>query len=185
MTLDEFLDWEQRQPIRYEFDGLGAVAMTGGTLAHSEIQGNLALALKSRLRGKPCRFVGNDVKIEVAGRIRYPDGYVTCTPHGPGDTIIRDPVVIFEGLSQSTAAIDTIVKNREYAATPSILRYVILAQDVVGGTMFERTSEDWVGHVLGPEGILRMPEIGVEVPVSEFYEGIDLPPLPAEDRVDG
>jgi hypothetical protein len=42
MTLAEFLEWEERQPLRYEFDGVGPVAMTGGTYGHSGIQGNLA-----------------------------------------------------------------------------------------------------------------------------------------------
>jgi Uma2 family endonuclease len=185
MTLDEFLAWEDRQPLRYEFDGVQAIAMTGGTLAHAAIQVNLAVALVTRLRGKPCRYIGNDLKIEVAGRIRYPDGFVTCTPGAPTDKIVRDPVVIFEVLSESTSGIDTVVKNREYAATPSVRRYVLLAQDVMGGAMFERIGEDWVGHVLGPESVLSMPEIGVEVPVAEFYEGIDLPPPPAEDQPPG
>ena len=29
MTLAEFLAWEEREPLRYEFDGFGPVAMTG------------------------------------------------------------------------------------------------------------------------------------------------------------
>ncbi len=29
MTLAEFLDWEERQELRYEFDGFQPVAMTG------------------------------------------------------------------------------------------------------------------------------------------------------------
>ena len=48
--------------------------MTGGTAAHSAIQGNIAAALKTRLRVKPCPFHGSELKIEVAGSIRYPDG---------------------------------------------------------------------------------------------------------------
>lgn len=31
MSLDDFLDWEERQELRYEFDGFQPVAMTGGT----------------------------------------------------------------------------------------------------------------------------------------------------------
>ncbi len=185
MTLEEFLAWEDRQPIRYEFDGLEPRAMTGGTRAHAAIQVNLAVALVTRLRGKPCRYIGNHLKIEVAGRIRYPDGFATCSPGAPGDKVVRDPVVIFEVLSDTTSSIDTVVKNREYAATPSVRRYVILAQDVVGGTMFQREGDDWLGHVLGPGSLLSMPEIGVEVPIAEFYEGIDLPPSPPEDEHPG
>jgi Uma2 family endonuclease len=182
MTLEAFLEWEDRQPIRYEFDGLRAIAMTGGTRAHAAIQVNLAVALVTRLRGKACRYFGNDLKIQVAGSIRYPDGFVTCAPGAPRDKIARDPVVIFEVLSDSTTGIDTVVKNREYAATASVRRYVLLAQDVIGGTMFERKGEDWIGHVLGPDAVLSMPEIDVEVPIAEFYEGLDLPPLPTEDE---
>ena len=44
MTLAEFLEWEERQPLRYEFDGVGPVAMTGGTAGHADIQRNLAIA---------------------------------------------------------------------------------------------------------------------------------------------
>jgi Uma2 family endonuclease len=185
MSFGEFLDWEDCQPLRHEFDGVAPVAMTGGTRAHAQIQRNLAFAMHSRLRGKPCQFFGNDLKIEVAGSVRYPDGFVTCTPGAPADKVARDPVVIFEVLSQSTAATDTVVKNREYAATPSVRRYVMLAQDVAAGTMFERVGEDWIGHVLGPESILAMPEIGVEVPIAEFYEGVELAAASTEDEVSG
>ena len=81
MTLAEFLEWEERQPMRYEFDGVGPVAMTGGTVGHADIEANLAAALRTRLRGKPCRFYGSDLKFQVAdGQVRYPDGMVVCSP---------------------------------------------------------------------------------------------------------
>jgi Uma2 family endonuclease len=72
LTLAEFLKWEERQELRYEFDGFRPVARSGGTAAHAGIQANLAFSLRGRLRGKPCRFYGSDLKIEVAGRVRYP-----------------------------------------------------------------------------------------------------------------
>ena len=54
MSLEEFLAWEVRQEFKYEFDGFAPVAMVGVTVAHSVIQGNLLIALGTRLRGKPC-----------------------------------------------------------------------------------------------------------------------------------
>jgi len=30
LTVDEFLDWERAQQLRYEFDGIQPVAMTSG-----------------------------------------------------------------------------------------------------------------------------------------------------------
>jgi putative restriction endonuclease len=72
MTVGQFLDWESRQEARYEFDRFAPVAMTGGTREHSLIQINLATALRARLQGGPCRVVGTDLRISVAGSIRLP-----------------------------------------------------------------------------------------------------------------
>ena len=89
--------------------------------------------------------------------------------------MLHEPVVIFEVISKSTARTDRIVKNREYAATASVRRYVILEQEAAEATMFERTeSGDWVGHILAADTTLHMPEIGVSLPLAEIYEGIDL-----------
>jgi Uma2 family endonuclease len=184
MTLGQFLDWEATQPLRYEFDGFRPIAMTGGTGAHSAIQGNLAVSLRGRLRGRPCQFHGSDLKIEVAGRIRYPDGFVVCTPVGNNSTVVRDPVVIFEVLSESTAATDYGAKNEEYAATSSVQRYVILRQNKIAGTMYERIGDDWIWHVLSAASVLRMPEIGIEVPLAEFYIDIDLSPISGDDAME-
>lgn len=173
MALAEFLEWEERQPLRYEFDGQRAVAMTGGTSAHAGIQRNLAIAVGGRLQRKQCRFFGSDLKIEVAGRIRYPDGLVVCVPLSPTDRIVREPVVVFEVLSESTASTDTITKNAEYSSTPSLMRYIILSQDEIGGQMFERIGSDWVGHVLHADAVLAMPEIGLEIPFAEFYIDVE------------
>jgi Uma2 family endonuclease len=174
MTLAEFLEWEERQEARYEFDGFQPVAMTGGTAAHAFIQRNLAISIGGRLRSRECQFYGNTLKVEVAASIRYPDGFVVCSEVSPQSKVVHDPVVIFEVLSDRTGRTDLVTKNHEYAATLSVRRYVILAQDTIAGTMFERVGDDWVGHLLAADSMLRMPEIGLEVPLAELYEGIDL-----------
>lgn len=80
MSIGEFLVWDERQPVRYEFDGFHPVAMMGGTLAHDRIMRRLHRCLEDRLAGRPCEPFGPDVKIIVDGKARYPDALVTCTP---------------------------------------------------------------------------------------------------------
>jgi Uma2 family endonuclease len=174
MTLAEFLAWEEQQELRWEFDGVQPLAMTGGTAAHGTLQANIIVSVGGRLRGSPCRIFGSHLKIEVAGSIRYPDAFVACTPVAANATVLREPVIVFEILSPSTAGIDRIVKNREYAATPSIRRYVMLEQDRIAATVFHRAGTDWVGHLVGEAETLHLPEIGIELPLAELYEGIDL-----------
>jgi hypothetical protein len=55
-----------------------------------------------------------------------------------------------------------------------VRRYIVPAQDEMFGTMFERIGTDWVGHLLHAGSILRMPEIDIELPLAELYEGVDL-----------
>ena len=183
MSLAEFLEWEERQELRYEFDGVEPSAMTGGSLRHAAIQRNLAIAVGSRLRGKPCQFFGSDLKIQAAeNSSRYPDGIVLCSDMDPSLKIVRNPVVIFEVLSPSTAAKDRIVKAREYQATPSVKRYVMLEQDRIGATVHVRAQDGWSVLVLKDDDILAMPEIGLEIPLAEFYEGLAFEAQPAEDN---
>ena len=185
-TLDEFLSWEEKQELRYEFDGTRPVAMTGGTLEHDRIQVNLVTELNNRLSGKPCRIHGNSLKVQVMGSIRYPDAFVTCTPIRRGSTVVAEPVVIFEVLSKGTARTDRMVKNREYAGTDSVRRYVMLEQSAIEGTMFTRSDQgaDWIGHILGSDSILRMPEIGVDLPLAALYANVDFSAVDP-DEADG
>ena len=176
MSLDDFLAWEERQELRYEFDGFRPVAMTGGTEAHSLIQARLIAALTNRLDGKPCRAHGSHMKVEVAGRIRYPDAFVVCSEPVAGRKVITDPVVVFEILSDSSAADDLLRKNAEYCATASVQRYVVLQQVTAGATVFARRGELWAAVVVQGEGaVLDMPEIDIAVPLAEIYAGVPFP----------
>jgi Uma2 family endonuclease len=178
MSLDQFLAWEERQELRYEFDGIRPRAMTGGTLAHDQITFNVRKALDARLAGKPCRPFGPNVKVLVAGTVRYPDAVVTCTPARFGATIADDPVVVFEVVSEDSARTDRIEKLRECQATPTIQRYVILEQKSIGAMVFSRREELWTAIALTEGDTLEMPEIGVEIPLAELYTGIEFPASP-------
>lgn len=174
MTVPQFLAWEERQELRYEFDGFQTVALTGGTDAHEAIGGMLRSLLQARLQGKPCRVRGPTMKIEVMDRIRYPDAFVYCTPVAPTETVIKDPVVLFEGLSPGTSRTDRIEKLREYQATELIERYAILEQDSIAASVFVRHGTDWIAHALTADDVLRMPEIEVELPLSDIYADLQL-----------
>jgi Uma2 family endonuclease len=180
MTVAEFLAWEERQELRYEFDGERPVAMTGGTLRHDDICSNLRTALKSRLGGGPCRPFGPNVKILAAGRVRYPDVIVVCTPQNGRATVAEAPVVAFEIISASTSRTDRFEKLREYFETPSIQRYAILEQDSIGALVHERKPEAWQVTALTGKDVLALPEIGVSLPLAECYAGVELGD-PSED----
>lgn len=176
MTSEEYLVWEEAQELKWEFDGVQPVAMTGGTAAHSIIQGNLISALIGRLRGKRCRPLGPDMRVPTGlGRYRYPDAVVTCASVAPTARDIPEPVVLFEVLSSSTEHEDRHVKLLEYRSIASVQRYVMLEQDEMLATVVARTGAGWSLEQIGPAGVLAMPEIGVELLLAELYADVAFP----------
>ena len=89
--------------------------------------------------------------------------------------MITDPVVIFEILSDENERRDRVTKNNEYRLTPSVQRHVMLEQHEPAGIVFAREGERWVGTLLTSNALLTMPELGIEVPLAEFYEGLTFP----------
>jgi len=67
--------------------------------------------LFNRLRGHRCEGHGSDLKIKVAGRIRYPDAFIVCFPGVSGALMVHDPVAVFEILSPDTSDTDHFEKN--------------------------------------------------------------------------
>ena len=180
MTIDAFLDWEAAHDLRWEFDGVAPVAIAGGSPAHGLIAANLVREVANRLAGMPCQVFSGEVKLRTGSSVRYPDAFVMFGVVDPEATLVRDPIVVFEVLSDATAATDLLAKNREYRAVPSIRRYVVLEQTRIGATVFAREPAGWLGRLLGAGDTLVMPEIGIGLPLADIYAGLDLSAPPGE-----
>ncbi len=182
MTQDEFFAWAQAQDGRYEFDGLQPVAMTGGSRTHARISGNILVELHNRLRGNACEPLNGDAGIQTIGEaVRYPDCVVSCAPDHDRDRLVSTPVIVFEVVSPSSIREDRILKPDEYALVPSIKRYVIVEQAVVGLTVLWRESDEpWRFQTLKAGDTLALPEIGAEIPVDRLYERVNFDEPPSE-----
>lgn len=177
MTREQFLDWAAARDERYEFDGFQPVAMTGSTRRHNQISFNIHRALHGRLKGSGCSALGMDAGVATVGdAVRFPDALVACTPGSGADRLIPGVVAVFEVLSPTSGRTDRIVKLNEYQVVASIRHYVLLEHGFVGMTQFSRAAgdADWTALALTGDEVLRMPEIGVEIPVADLYEDVDL-----------
>ena len=65
----------------------------------------------------------------------------------------------------------------EYRSLPSVRRYVLLEQAAPLATVITRSDNGWNIEVLGADGTLSMPEIGVEITMAELYEGLEFTTL--------
>ncbi|NER07355.1 MAG: Uma2 family endonuclease [Okeania sp. SIO3C4] len=82
MSPEEYLEWEAKQELRYEYIDGEILAMTGGTIPHSKIYLNFYTALRPHLHQKGCETYVAGVKVQANENSRYfyPDLVVISNP---------------------------------------------------------------------------------------------------------
>jgi Uma2 family endonuclease len=157
----------------------GCRRLSGGTAEHDTIGNNLRVALHAQMRGKPCRTHGPDLKVKAGKDGRYPDALIDCGPRVTGALHAQEPVAVFEVLSKSTGWIDQSLKLRDYDATPTIRIYVLISQDELRAMVYSRDADGRLGIqsavlIEGMEASIELSELGLTLPFSDLYEGLDL-----------
>jgi Uma2 family endonuclease len=180
MTIEEFLAWEETQPEKHELL-YGEVyphevyGMVGARRIHVIVAGNCFAALKSHLRGGPCQVFINDMKLAVAeGSSFYPDLMVTCNEADLGaDLVMRNPKVIIEVLSPSTANYDRGEKFFAYRGLPSLEEYALVDPESRRVEVCRRVGEgDWLLVTSdSPKGLI-LNSLDFHAPPETLFEGL-------------
>lgn len=102
MTAAQYLAWEIEQTERHDFYHGEVFAMAGGSDEHNTASLNVASALKSHLRGSPCRVFMSDMRLELAvnNHYSYSDVMVTCDPRdaaAQASRLKKYPKLVVEG----------------------------------------------------------------------------------------
>ena len=174
-TADEFLVWEAQQALRHEYLAGDVFAMTGGTLDHNRLAGNLFAALRAGLRGTPCEVFINDVmvRVEAADACFYPDLVVTCSEADRhAERVISQARVIVEVLSPSTAAYDWGAKFEACSHLPGLAEYVLVeAERIAVHVLRPNAAQRWERWHCGPGDSLELTSLGLDIPLAELYAG--------------
>ena len=178
MSPQEYLDWEDQQDQKYAYVNGEVFAMTGGTIPHNLIAGNLFALLKSHVRRRGCRVFIADVKVQVSrrGPYHYPDVMVSCDPRDKNAIkLIQYPCLIVEVLSPSTAAYDRGDKFTHYRQISTLQEYVLIDAEKVSIDRYRRIADrhwDLQTYITGES--LDLHSITWEIPLELIYEDIPL-----------
>ena len=93
--------------------------MSGASLAHTLITGDIAAELNIQLRGRECKVITNDMRIQTSpkGAYFYPDVIVFCGEPQFEDNVfdtLLNPIVVVEVFSPSSEAYDRGEKFAHY-----------------------------------------------------------------------
>ncbi len=184
MSPEEYLAWEAEQDDKYEYENGEIIAMTGGTIPHSQIPANLASVLIPHLRGKKCKVSISDAKVLTrSGKYYYPDIVVSCDNR---DRFSRDflqyPVLIAEVLSPTTEARDRGIKQQNYMLIDTLQTYILITPDRPRIEIYQRCSDRaWEYLSIAIEQTtfeqddphVHITSIDLQFPLSALYENID------------
>ena len=182
---DAFLDWEQRQAERYELVAGEVRLMVGGTIGHNDVTDNIHAALRSRLRGTPCRARAVQTRVQAGNdSFVYPDIVVSCSPRRPEELFIDDPVLVVEVLSPSTAQYDQGEKRWVYQAIPSLQQLVLVSPREAKVELVTRQSDDsWRSvFVTGLEAVLPLESLDLSLSLADVYADTAVAGKPGPNR---
>jgi Uma2 family endonuclease len=175
-TPEEYFAWEEQQLERHEYINGEVYAMSGGSINHSDIAGNLLILLKTHLRGSGCKTLNSDARVNIVESTNYvyPDISVTCNERDKTTAqYITYPCLIVEVLSPTTEAYDRGNKFRMYRQNPSLQEYVLVDADAVAIELFRKNDGDnWqiINYQLGD--LVELKSVNLTFPIEDVYEGI-------------
>lgn len=176
-TAEDFLAWDQGQTVKHEYVDGHVYAMAGAEDRHATVMLNAAMALKQHLRGTPCRVFATDVKlrVEASDAYFYPDVFVTCSTADLANPLIkREPVLVVEVLSPSTAAYDRGQKFAHYRGSETLKEYVLIDLDSRRSDVYRKGADGlWVLHPFADGEAVEWASVGLTVSAAALFEDVD------------
>lgn len=192
LTVEEYLALEEKSEVRHEFYNGETYAMAGTTTAHNLLVDNVKDILKRQLRPRGCQVYSENIKVEVIRGIYlpYPDVVATCHPFDqrPDQYVIRQPRLLIEVLSKSTAYHDRGFKWQRYRKMSSLWYYMLVDQYSTTVELYSRIEEtdEWINTIYEkPEDVIVLPRLNAELNVGAIYADIELIPtddIPSDER---
>ena len=189
LSPEEYLAIERAADRKSDYWNGEMFALAGASERHGTIVANLVFSLVGALKGRPCKVYANDLRLQVAatGLYTYPDLLVICGPPEFSDEVqdmVRNPRLIVEVLSPSTEDYDRGRKFAHYRTLPSLVEYLVVAQDRPHVERFVR--EPGNHESLGPrwvlteasrlEGVIRLVSVDAVLSLREVYDKVELAP---------
>jgi Uma2 family endonuclease len=181
LSFDEWLEGERASlEGRSEYVAGEVFAMTGASVEHNAIVGNILGQLWTQMKGRPCHVYANDLKVRVrtADAGKYPDLIALCGEHEYQDgrrDVLLNPSLIVEVLSDSTEAYDRGNKFAIYRQIPSLREYLLVSQHRVQVELYSRGDDGrWtLSDYSAPTDSVPLASVGCTLALAEVYDKVE------------
>ena len=178
ISIQEYLEMENASPEKHEYYKGEVFAMSDAKVSHVIITDNILTLLKQKLKGKPCKPFGSDMRIHIEANtlFTYPDISIIC-----GDIItlnndeynVLNPSVLIEVLSKATKNYDRGDKFKLYRDIPTLKEYVLVDSESMNVELFRlNESNHWeLEEYKSDTESFEIKAINTALSFAEVYEG--------------
>jgi len=180
-TPEEYLAIEEKAEYKSEYYKGEIFAMSGASINHNKIVGNLLVGLKIDLKDSTCEAFMSDMRLWVEEKelYTYPDIVVICEDpkfYPDRDDTITNPLLIVEVLSNSTKNYDRGDKFQFYRTLPSFKEYVLVDQyDYHVENFYIGSEGQWMLQEYNDkENSLNLFNLEFQMHLQDIYHGVTL-----------
>jgi Uma2 family endonuclease len=179
-TLEEYLTQEEVAEFRSEYRNGEIVSMTGGSINHNQIAGNVYAFLKFMLRKTEIKPYIGDLRLWIPQyqQYTYPDVFLIqdqpVFQERRTDTILN-PCLIVEVLLKSPKDYDRTDKFRYYRSIAELREYVLINQyetQIEHYTKAESNSWLFRAYEASTDKIV-FASINLEMAIADIYENVE------------
>lgn len=179
-TPEEYLAHEEVAEFRSEYRDGELVPMTGGSINHNQIAGNVYAFLKFSLRGTNFNPYIGDLWVWIPRyrQYTYPDVFLIQGQPVFQDQrtdVVLNPCLIVEVLSKSTQDHDRTHKFRYYRSIPEFQEYVLIDQYEAAIEHYTKVEGDtWLFRAYEADAeSLMFDSVKLEMSLNDIYEKVD------------
>lgn len=178
-TIQEYLELENASQEKHEYFQGEIFAMSGAGNNHNEIFSNLFLEIGNKLKGKPCRPYGSDMRMNIPENtlFTYPDISIYCKEGKQLDAdknTSLQPTIIIEILSPSTKNYDRGNKFKLYRDIPSLQEYILVDSETISIEAFHiNKNNNWeLKEYNQLDEKLNFVSLGFDISLAEIYADV-------------
>lgn len=180
LTLEEYLKFEEKSDIKYEYHDGQIIGRIDSMINHSRISGNIQGCIYNNLKRQnaTCEIFNSNVKLHIQkeNRYVYPDGMVICGDIQTSEDYseaITNPILIIEVLSKSTADYDRGDKFFFYQQIESLQEYILIEQEKMQIDIYSRRKNLWkISRVTATDKSLYLSCLEMTIDLKNIYRKV-------------
>ena len=179
-TVAEYLALEEVAEYRSEYFEGEIFAMAGASGEHNLIAKECSRAIDDATNGSGCQTALLDLKVRIEGSsvYYYPDVAVVCGKFLYEDekrTILTNPIVLIEVLSDSTAEFDRVKKFIRYRQISTLREYVLISQNEPLVDVYYKTEGGFwrFDNYNGLDAVMELRSLGIQIKLADIYRRVE------------